>query len=559
MKRAGVDLNRCRPRTTWSACSFGWSSSEGGAGTDVVDLAVHALVAARGAAARSPIGCCSSGGHASKPSWARWEWLQTGFGQAARPPTPSAARVVLGGGAFLPFGLARPGRRRRAAPPRRHRGARLRHVEQHDRRRPSAVAAPLPRRAAARAFVAEQPSSIKIGVVAFSSAALVVQPPTDVKDDVLAAIKRLSPEGGTSIGRAILTSLDAIAGEPLVLILNRSRKAATPETCSSSVRRPSCCSPTARTRRLDPRHVAEVAAEAGVRLFPIGIGSEEGAVVEVEGFNVATRPRRAPAAAARERSTGPYFRCRGRGHPRRGLLLDRSPAHGQWGRHGDHRAPRRRRASLVRARRSALRAVVRAGAVTMSFLWSWALVAVDRDPDRDRRLRVAPAAQAEVRRALREPVADPRRMAAPIELAPSLAVRAAAARLHGPSCSRWPVRRSPCRCRSGHHDHLGPRRLAVDVRHRRRSEPHERRTDAARSFVSDQPEGTRFGLVVFAGTAQIVVRPTDRERLMDSIDGLSTSIGTAIGTRCLRSIDALAEVNPDVAPSTVDLSDGPAA
>ncbi len=84
-------------------------------------------------------------------------------------------------------------------------------------------------------------------------------------------------------------------------------------------------------------------------------------------------------------------------------------------------------------------------------------------------------------------------------------------------------------------------------------------TDAARSFVSDQPEGTRFGLVAFAGTAQIVVPPTtDRERLMDSIDGLSTSIGTAIGSAVLRSIDALAEVNPDVAPSTVDLSDGPA-
>jgi Ca-activated chloride channel family protein len=78
--------------------------------------------------------------------------------------------------------------------------------------------------------------------------------------------------------------------------------------------------------------------------------------------------------------------------------------------------------------------------------------------------------------------------------------------------------------------------------------------EAARKFVDDQPGGTRMGLVAFAGSAQILVPPTDdRDRLHEAIDGLTTSIGTAIGNGVLSSIDALARVNPDIAPSTVKL------
>jgi Ca-activated chloride channel homolog len=78
---------------------------------------------------------------------------------------------------------------------------------------------------------------------------------------------------------------------------------------------------------------------------------------------------------------------------------------------------------------------------------------------------------------------------------------------------------------------------------------------AARKFVDDQPNGTHLGLVAFAGTAQILVPPTtDRDRLHDAIDGLTTSIGTAIGNGVLTSIDALARVNAEIAPSTVKLT-----
>lgn len=80
--------------------------------------------------------------------------------------------------------------------------------------------------------------------------------------------------------------------------------------------------------------------------------------------------------------------------------------------------------------------------------------------------------------------------------------------------------------------------------------------DAARQFVEDQPDGTRLGIVVFAASAQILVPPTtDRDKLNDAIDGFSTAVGTAIGNGILASIDALSRVNPQIAPSTVRLTD----
>ena len=80
--------------------------------------------------------------------------------------------------------------------------------------------------------------------------------------------------------------------------------------------------------------------------------------------------------------------------------------------------------------------------------------------------------------------------------------------------------------------------------------------EAAQRFVREQPSGSRMGLVAFAGSAQLVVPPTtDKDRLLDGIEGLNTSIGTTIGNAVLASLDALSEVNPAIAPSTVALDD----
>jgi Ca-activated chloride channel family protein len=79
--------------------------------------------------------------------------------------------------------------------------------------------------------------------------------------------------------------------------------------------------------------------------------------------------------------------------------------------------------------------------------------------------------------------------------------------------------------------------------------------EAALNFIEDQAAETRISIVAFASLAEIVVPPTnDRDVLREAIENLTTSIGTAIGSATLESIDAISEINTAVAPSGVDLS-----
>jgi Ca-activated chloride channel family protein len=72
---------------------------------------------------------------------------------------------------------------------------------------------------------------------------------------------------------------------------------------------------------------------------------------------------------------------------------------------------------------------------------------------------------------------------------------------------------------------------------------------AAREYVEDQPKGVRMALVVFSGFAELIVPPTtDRKVLADAIESLTVGRGTAIGAAMLKSLDAIAEANPAVAP-----------
>ncbi|MER6171098.1 VWA domain-containing protein [Streptosporangium sp. NPDC001681] len=73
---------------------------------------------------------------------------------------------------------------------------------------------------------------------------------------------------------------------------------------------------------------------------------------------------------------------------------------------------------------------------------------------------------------------------------------------------------------------------------------------AAADFIESQRGGPRIGLVTFAGTAGLLVPPTDdTDSLIEALDGLTVSRGTAIGQAMLTSIDAIAEVDPSVAPT----------
>ena len=72
---------------------------------------------------------------------------------------------------------------------------------------------------------------------------------------------------------------------------------------------------------------------------------------------------------------------------------------------------------------------------------------------------------------------------------------------------------------------------------------------AVRDFVKAQDSSTRIGLVVFSGFAQLAVAPTtERDELLRAIDSLTTGRGTTIGAAILESVDAIAQIDPNVAP-----------
>jgi Ca-activated chloride channel family protein len=81
--------------------------------------------------------------------------------------------------------------------------------------------------------------------------------------------------------------------------------------------------------------------------------------------------------------------------------------------------------------------------------------------------------------------------------------------------------------------------------------------NAALSFIQRQKARTQIGLVAFARFAEMVQPPTtDQEALQAAVQSLTTGRGTAIGSGILKSLDAIAEIDKNVAPSVTDSSSG---
>lgn len=76
---------------------------------------------------------------------------------------------------------------------------------------------------------------------------------------------------------------------------------------------------------------------------------------------------------------------------------------------------------------------------------------------------------------------------------------------------------------------------------------------AALSFVDRQKAGTQIGVVAFSSFAELIQAPTtDEELLRDAIESLTTGRRTGIGNGIVTSLNAIAEVDPNVAPVKPD-------
>ncbi|MGH2852366.1 MAG: VWA domain-containing protein, partial [Solirubrobacteraceae bacterium] len=143
---------------------------------------------------------------------------------------------------------------------------------------------------AARAFVKGQPAGVRIGVVAFGSGPLIVQPATFDHTADLRAISALSLGGGTSMSAGILGALDAIAGRTLKI---DTRALAQDNSGDINIgyfggATIVLISDGENTSQASPVTIARVASTAGVRIQTLGVGTTDGTTVKVDGYSVAT-------------------------------------------------------------------------------------------------------------------------------------------------------------------------------------------------------------------------------------------------------------------------------
>jgi Ca-activated chloride channel family protein len=177
-------------------------------------------------------------------------------------------------------------------------------------------------KAAARDFIQQQPPSVQVGIVAFSDGGFSVQAPTNDQELILAAINRLAPQRGTSLANGILVSLNTIA-----LSLNGgppTQMAGEPSHYSNLTPVPTL-TPTPMPRGTyipaimilltdgennespDPLAAAQAAADRGVRIYTVGIGSPTGTTLHVNGFTVHTQLDEAMLQQISQLTGGTYY------------------------------------------------------------------------------------------------------------------------------------------------------------------------------------------------------------------------------------------------------------
>ncbi|MEU8143151.1 VWA domain-containing protein [Nonomuraea sp. NPDC048901] len=136
---------------------------------------------------------------------------------------------------------------------------------------------------AARAFVAAQPDSVDIGVVAFESGALTTARPAADHSSALKAIDRLKITGGTSLATAITASLTAITGKQVAI----GRDGTAPDIGywpSATI----VMFSDGQNQGTDLEQAATVAQKAGVHIQTVGVGTTAGATVQVDGYHLQT-------------------------------------------------------------------------------------------------------------------------------------------------------------------------------------------------------------------------------------------------------------------------------
>ena len=160
---------------------------------------------------------------------------------------------------------------------------------------------------AAKAFLSELPRSVRVGIVAFAGTASVVQPATLNREDLVAAIDKFQLQRGTAIGNGIVVSLaELFPDEGIDLATmsygrDRQRGVSLDQPLQDDKKKkdfvpvaPGSYTSAAiilltdgqRTTGVDTMDAAKLAADHGVRVYTVGVGTVDGETIGFEGWSM---------------------------------------------------------------------------------------------------------------------------------------------------------------------------------------------------------------------------------------------------------------------------------
>ena len=186
--------------------------------------------------------------------------------------------------------------------------------------------------AAVRAFVNDLPKNTRIGIVSFAATASVVLAPTENREDMLAAVERFQLQRATAIGSGIIVSLATLFPDANIDVSSLIYGGAAPRSLSekgapkkgdkggAKAEKPKPVPPGSyqsaaiilltdgqRTMGPDPIEAAKMAADMGVRIFTVGIGTTSGDVIGFEGWSFRVRLDEESLKQIANLTRGEYF------------------------------------------------------------------------------------------------------------------------------------------------------------------------------------------------------------------------------------------------------------
>ena len=178
---------------------------------------------------------------------------------------------------------------------------------------------------AAKAFLAELPRHVKVGIVAFAGTASVVQPATVNREDLVAAIDKFQMQRGTAIGNGIVMSLaelfpDADIDLSKMQYGNRPQGTSLDDKPKAGKKVYEPVAPGSngsaavilltdgqRTTGVDPMEAAKLAADYGVRVYTVGVGTVTGETIGFEGWSMRVRLDEESLKAIASKTQAEYF------------------------------------------------------------------------------------------------------------------------------------------------------------------------------------------------------------------------------------------------------------